>query len=286
LQYREHEKRYSAHTLTAYRSDLEQFREFAVSAYGIASLKEADYQIIRSWAVSLMSEKLDARSVKRKITTLRSFFRYLLKTGAVNVNPAARVTSPKLSKKLPVFLDENKLNPYLDALVAGDFAETRNQLLLELFYSTGIRLSELIHLKEPDTDLYSCTIRVLGKRNKERILPFSLQMKTLISSYLELKKAIPCPPGRELLVLENGKPMYPKLVYRIVKSHLSQLTTHKKKSPHVLRHTFATHMLNGGADINAIKEMLGHSSLAATQVYTHNNIEKLKNIYKQAHPRA
>ena len=290
LQYLGFEKRCSAHTVIAYKTDLEQFSSYLSAEYKLSSVQEVNHIMLRSWVISLMEKGLDPRSVKRKITTLRSFFRFLLKTGTITADPTLKLLSPKLSKQLPVFMDEQKLNAHLDAIPAHTtFEEARDQLLLEMLYSTGMRLAEIIHIKCQDVDLHGCCVKVLGKRNKERIIPFSLQMKVLLETYLRYKASVTV-PGRQvedyLLVTGKGDKVYPKMVYRIVKHHLSQITTAEKKSPHVLRHTFATHMLDKGADINAIKEILGHSSLAATQVYTHNTIDKLKNIYKQAHPRA
>jgi integrase/recombinase XerC len=286
LHYLEYEKRYSAHTIIGYKTDLEQFERFVQEMYNLSLIK-AEYPAIRSWIVSLIDQKIDPRSVKRKISALRTFYKFLLRTGKIPQNPTLKIKVPKTSRKLPVFLSQDKLNNYLDSFAAaGSFTLIRDLLILELFYCTGIRLAELLSLKDYNVDLYNCTVKVLGKRNKERLIPFTSRMKELFCGYIDLKSSVPANSEGFLFISENGSAMYPKQVYRIVKEHLAHITTLDKKSPHILRHTFATDMLNSGADINAIKELLGHSSLAATQVYTHNSIDKLKNIYKQAHPRA
>lgn len=283
LQYLQFEKRLSSHTILAYSGDLNQFFDFLQTTYEIRSLSEINHTVVRSWVVELMDQKISPRSVNRKITTLKTFYKYLLRQGIVIENPMLKIMSPKASKRLPVFVEKDNMNVLIDNTAFGDdFDGVRNKLIIELFYATGIRLSELINLKEANVDLHACQIKVLGKRNKERIVPFSNEMKNSIQNYISKKSGL---TTEFLFEMESGKKMYEKFVYRLVNKYLSIVTTIDKKSPHVLRHTFATHMLNNGADLNAIKELLGHANLAATQVYTHNTVEKLKNIHKQAHPK-
>lgn len=289
LDYITFEKRYSQHTIHAYRSDLEQFFDFVTNQYNLSDINKVDHQVIRSWVVSMMEGSNTARTINRKITTLKSYFKFLIKEGAIQENPMNRVVAPKTSKRLPVFVEQESMNKLFDEI---DFEEgypgVRDRLIMELFYATGMRLSELVNLKEEDLDLYKNVLKVTGKRNKQRIIPFSGNLAELLSGYLEIKrKTFPVNEQNTYLFVTNkGEKLYPKLVYRMVHHYLNLVTTISKRSPHIIRHTFATHMLNNGADLNAIKEILGHANLAATQVYTHNTIEKLKSIYKQAHPRA
>lgn len=283
LQYLQFEKRLSKHTVLAYSGDLQQFYSFLESTYQIKNLSDINHTIIRSWVVELMDQKISPRSVNRKITTLKTFCKYLLRQGTVTENPMLKIMSPKTSKRLPVFVEKDNMNALLDTIAFGDDLEgIRNKLIIELLYATGIRLSELINLELANVDLVACQIKVLGKRNKERIVPFNNEVKNSIQTYMDKKPGL---PGKFLFQLKSGKKMYEKFVYRIVNEYLTMVTTVDKKSPHVLRHTFATHMLNNGADLNAIKELLGHANLSATQVYTHNTVEKLKNVHKQAHPK-
>lgn len=283
LIYLKTEKRLSSHTILAYSGDLEQFYSYIQTTYEIKQLSDINHTIIRSWVVEMMEQKISPRSVNRKITTLKTFYKYLLRQGTIKENPMLKIMSPKTSKRLPVFVEKDNMNFLIDTIAFGDDLEgVRNKLIIELFYATGIRLSELINLKLVNVDLDACQIKVLGKRNKERIIPFNKEIKNSIQDYMDKKPGL---PGEFLFQLKSGKKMYEKFVYRIVNEYLSMVTTVDKKSPHVLRHTFATHMLNNGADLNAIKELLGHANLAATQVYTHNTVEKLKNIHKQAHPK-
>ncbi len=283
LQYLQFEKRLSSHTILAYSGDLDQFFDFLHTTYETKKLSEINHTLVRSWVVQLMDQKISPRSVNRKITTLKTFYKYLLRQNIVTENPMLKIMSPKTSKKLPVFVEKDNMNVLIDNTEFGDdFDGVRNKLIIELFYATGIRLSELINLKQNNVDLHACQIKVLGKRNKERIIPFSNEMKNSIQNYISQKSGL---TTEFLFEMESGKKMYEKFVYRLVNKYLSIVTTIDKKSPHVLRHTFATHMLNNGADLNAIKELLGHANLAATQVYTHNTVEKLKTIHKQAHPK-
>ncbi len=284
LEYIQFEKRFSNHTLVAYTNDLNQFIIYLSTVYEIKNVIEVNHTIIRSWIVSLMEQKITPRSVNRKITTLKTFYKFLLRQSIVIENPMLKIQAPKTSKRLPVFVEKEKMDILLDNVDFTDDVEgQRNKLIIELFYATGMRLSELINLKQINIDLYSFQMKVLGKRNKERIIPFNLEIKNAIQKYITTKEGL---PNEFLFETKAGTKLYDKLVYRIINTYLTQITTIDKKSPHVLRHTFATHMLNNGADLNAIKELLGHANLSATQVYTHNTVEKLKKVYKQAHPKA
>lgn len=289
LKYLQYERRYSAHTVLAYSRDLEQFFSYIEKTYEIKEAIEVTHVFVRSWIVSLMEQKINSRTVRRKISTLKSFFKFCLREKSIDRNSMQKIVSPKVAKHLPVFVDEQRMDILLDKVEFKEgFPGARDKLIINIFYQTGMRLSELCNLKDTDINLYDLTIKVLGKRNKERIIPVSAKMKVEVSNYINLRNRL---FTKELLmnnffVLDNGNKIYDKFVYRLVKSKLATVTTGQKKSPHVLRHTFATQMLNNGAEINAVKEILGHASLAATQVYTHNTIEKLKNIYKQAHPKA
>lgn len=289
LNYLQYEKRSSANTVEAYRNDLEQFSKFLKNVYDQEDLLAVGAGEIRMWMVQMMEAGLTARSVNRKVSTLRAFYRYHLKMKHITVNPTEAVVGPKIAKRLPQYVEENEMDHLFRAdLFADDFEGWRDRLIIELFYVTGMRLSELVNIKRGDINLYDNAVKVLGKRNKERIIPFSPRMSELIAKYLHFldEKFPENPKNSFIFVASNGNKIYPKAVYRIVRKYLDMVTTIDKRSPHVLRHTFATQMLNHGADLNAIKEILGHSSLAATQVYTHNSIEKLKKIYNQAHPRA
>ena len=285
IDYLSYQKRFSVHSITAYQKDLETFWEYA-NKEGYTTLNELNHLVIRSWLVSLMESGMEARSVNRKISTLKSYYKFLIREGKVELNPMAKIISPRTAKKLPVFVDKTHMENLFDFVVfEPGFEGHRNRMVLLLFYQTGMRLSELTGLKKGDIDFSNCQLKVLGKRNKERIIPFTLNFKKELEDYLH---AIPpeYASGLYLFAQKNGKKLYPKQVYNIVNAALSHVTTIHKKSPHVLRHTFATHMLNNGADLNAIKEILGHANLSATQVYTHNSIEKLKNVHKLAHPKA
>lgn len=286
LQYITFEKRFSPHTITAYQSDLQQFYLFIEKFFGGISYLTVNHQVVRSWVANLMEQKVTPRSINRKLTTLKTFYKFMLREGELKINPMLKVVSLKTSRKLPVFVEKKSMINMLDNVkFENDFCGLRNQLIIEMFYATGMRLSELKNLRIEQVNAYSNTVKLLGKRNKERIIPYTDSLKELLGNYLGLrnKTGFSC---EFLFVTEQGEPMYEKLIYRIVNQYLGLATTASKKSPHVLRHTFATHMLNNGADLNAIKELLGHANLSATQVYTHNSFEKLKNIYKQAHPRA
>jgi len=282
LDYLVSEKRFSEHTTTAYKKDLEQFFEFADIA-GESDLKEVSGRLVRGWMVDLLDNDYSTTSVNRKLSSLRTFFRWLKREGVIDENPMKLVHGPRNQKRLPSFAQQKDLSDFkLDELFTDDFEGVRDRLMFELFYQTGIRSSELIDLK--DSNVHSNQIKVLGKRNKERIIPISASLSSLIVKYRELK-----PQSTEnegvLMVLRSGKKLYPKFVYRKINSYLGIATEMDKKSPHVLRHTFATHMLNNGAGLEVLKEILGHANLSATQVYTHNSFAELTQIYSQSHPR-
>jgi integrase/recombinase XerC len=283
--YLTYEKKYSVHTITSYKNDIAQFIGFINPQQESFSISEVNYQQIRAWVASLIKTKIAARSVNRKLSSLKSFFKYLQRQQIVEVNLMSKISGPKTPKRLPVFVDEHQMeNLFTEVQFEEGFNGQRDKLILDLLYQTGIRRSELVHLKETDVDLFNSTIKVLGKRNKERIIPISLTLKRNLESYLQVKEELNL-SNSMLLVSAKGNTLNEQSVYKSVKKYLSQVTTIQKKSPHVLRHTFATHLLNNGADINAVKDLLGHASLSATQVYTHNTIDKLKKSYKQAHPR-
>jgi len=284
--YLKYEKRNSSHTVVAYKIDLDQFVQFCIEVVGEFNVKKVDAKIIRSWIVELMENDLSARSVNRKITTIKSFFKYLLKEQIVDHNPTTYLTLPKIRKKLPNFVEERNLNHLLDdGYFKNDFEGIRDKLIITLFYATGIRLAELLQLKDSDFDMTNCMIRVLGKGKKERIIPYPTSINQLVMQYINERNSKFGNKTEHLLVTDKGNPAYEKLIYRVVKTNLAKVTLLEKKSPHVLRHTYATHLLNNGADLNAVKELLGHANLAATQIYTHTTFQKLHNIYKQAHPR-
>ena len=288
LKYLQFEKRVSINTLRSYTNDLNQFIDFAKINPDFDGIEQVDDKIIRAWIVSLMEKDFSSVSVNRKISTLKTFYKFLLRESVILSNPMDKVISPKIKKRLPSFVEEEQINKLLDDFSFGNnYAGVRNKTIIEMFYNTGIRLSELIGLKNNDVDLKACSIKVLGKRNKERILPLHLPFIAALEEYNKIKEVeFENIENNYFFLTDKGNKMYEKFVYNIVNTYLNFVTTIEKKSPHILRHTFATHMLNHEADLNAIKELLGHTSLAATQVYTHNTFEKLKSIYKQAHPRA
>ncbi|HLY70039.1 MAG TPA: tyrosine-type recombinase/integrase [Puia sp.] len=288
IDYLKFEKRYSQHTVRSYHDDLIQFSQFLKKDFGEISLPEINAAFIRSWLASLKSNQLASKSINRKISVLKSFFKYQLRTGALEVMPLTNIVLPKNKKRLPVFIEQKDIQHLFSQIeFPGDWKGETDKLLLAIFYNTGMRLSELVNLKESNIDHRGRVIKVLGKGNKERIIPVSARLSNEIKEYAQHKKK--CFEKYDetfLLVDKSGKKLYAKYVYLAVKKYLGSVTTLDKKSPHVLRHTFATHLTNNGADLNSVKELLGHSSLAATQIYTHNTIEKLKDVYKKAHPKA
>lgn len=288
INYLKYEKRYSQNTLIAYTTDLRDFSEYLITHYEVTILKDITYSFIRSWLAHLNEAGNTAKSINRKISSLKSFFKFHIRAGKIGVNPMTKIITPKITKRLPVFIKETEIEKVADAISTSteDWNSLNAKMLLNLFYGTGMRLSELINVKEKQIDFSRRQVKVLGKGNKERSIPLNKELLLMISEYIAQKRKAFEQAGEELLVTGKGKKLYPKYAYLLVKKYLSHIPTLDKKSPHVLRHTFATHLMNNGAEINAVKELLGHSSLAATQVYTHNTIEKLKEVYKKAHPKA
>jgi len=290
IQYIQFEKRYSPHTVSAYQSDLEQFIHFLNHPEeAVTHPAQITHYQIRNWMVELMNQQLTARSVNRKVATLRKYFKFLMQEGLITVNPASKINTPKVPKNLPVVVEDGKLTRMLDDLntFTDDFAGLRDKLIIEMLFGTGMRLAELLGIKHDDIDVYEGTVKVLGKRNKQRIIPLNTELRELLARYIELKKNQNFNNNSLILIVTNkGAEAYPKLIYLTVQKYLTYISTQTKRSPHVLRHTFATSLLNNGADLNAIKELLGHANLSATQIYTHNSVERLKSIYKLAHPKA
>ena len=282
------ERRYSSHTITSYQTDLGQFAAYLRATYDLADPAQATHPLIRGWVVALMEQNLDPRTVNRKVACLRSYYKFLLRAGCIAANPMLRVKAPKMAKKLPEFVPEEALNGLLNSFeFSSDFAGQRDQLVLEMLYGTGIRLSELIGIHADDVSLGASTVRVTGKGNKQRLVPLNPSLKLVIEQYQARRAYEFGALAGPLLLTDKGEPMYEKFVYRTVKHYLSQITTSSaQQHPHALRHAFATHLLGKGADLNSIKELLGHASLAATQVYTHLSVDRLKSVFEQAHPRA
>lgn len=285
LRYIEFEKRYSKHTLTSYQNDLEQFEKFLQKEFE-QKPEEANHAMIRSWIVSLIDQEIQPRSVNRKITSLKSFYKFLLKREHIEKDPTWKLHVLKTPKQLPHFVQEGDFNRMLDqAPLPEEFPELRDRIVVELFYATGMRRAELIHLKSEDINKHSLSLKVLGKRNKERIIPFAKSLLEIIDQYQLKKEALFGINTDSFIVNDKGRPCSEMMIYKTVKDFLAT-TSVDKKSPHVLRHSFATHLLDRGADLNAVKDLLGHTSLAATQVYTHNTLDKLKKVFDQAHPKA
>ena len=286
LDYLALEKRYSLHTVKAYKADLTLLSDYLDEIYS-TSIDKANHSMIRSWLVNELNRGNTPRTVNRKITTLKSFFKFAQKEGAVKINPTLRLKSAKTSKGIPSFVTVDEMNKLLDEKeFSDDYEGKRDRLIVEIFYSTGIRLSELINIKIKDIDFSKKQLKVLGKRNKERIIPLTQELITSLEKFLEIRNSMKTKFNSYLLLTEKGRKLNPSLVYKTMNKLISSVTSLKKTSPHILRHTFATHMLNSGADLNIIKELLGHASLSATEVYTHNSIEKLKKVFNNAHPRA
>ena len=288
LDYLSFQKRYSPNTILSYQTDILSFFDYLLLEYETIDVKEVSTQMIRSWLAQLKENKSTSKTINRKISSLKSFFKYLLRNGEIQSSPVAIIQSLKVSRKLPAFIEEKDISKIFEPGVFPDTWDGKlNRLIFSILYNTGIRLNELIHLKEADVDKYSSSIKVLGKGNKERLVPVSNLLLYEIDIYTTNKRLnFPGIESEFLLVTHKGKMLYPKYVFNMVKQHLGNVSTMERKSPHILRHSFATHLTNHGAQINAIKELLGHSSLAATQIYTHNSIEKLKEVHKQAHPKS
>lgn len=288
IDYLKFEKRYSAHTIRSYQDDLSHFFQYLSGQFGEIPLHEISASFVRSWLASLKESNMSSKSINRKISSLKSFFKYQLRTGVLKQTPMTHIISPKTGKRLPAFVEQKDMDTLFSQVeFPGDWQGQTDKLLLSIFYNTGIRLSELINLQESQVNFGNRTIKVLGKGNKERIIPISESLAALIKAYsLEKQSGERQYDNKYLLVNPKGKKLYPKYAYLAVKKYLTGITTIDRKSPHILRHTFATHLTNSGADLNSVKELLGHSSLASTQVYTHNSIEKLKDVYKKAHPKA
>ncbi len=285
LNYLRFERNFSKHTILSYQNDLEQFAAFLKRTYEIEKPEEATTTMVRSWMAEMMQEKISARSVIRKASALRTFYHFLLKEEVIAVDPMLKISAPKMPSRLPVFVTQKDIGMlFRDIEFPKTYAGIRDRLIMEMFYATGIRLSELITMKEANVNVFNLTIKVFGKRAKERIIPIPVILKEFIVAYRTERDGLGL-KGEYFFVSEKGNELYEKQVYLIVHNYLGMVTTVHKRSPHVLRHTFATHLLDNGADINSVKDLLGHANLAATQVYTHNSLEKLKNVYKQAHPR-
>ena len=287
LDYLQYERNYSEETIKSYREDLRQFEEFAREEIGDSAPSEVKAELVREWIVSLMDRGYTSTSINRKLSSLRSFYKFLLRKGEVAVNPLQKITGPKNKKPLPAFLRESDMDRLLDEVDFGEgFKGCRDHMIIEMFYATGVRLSELIGLDNKDVDFSSSLIKVTGKRNKQRLIPFGEELKIAMMEYVDVRnEAVPIRTNA-FFVRENGERLSRSIVENLVKRNLSKVVTLKKRSPHVLRHTFATTMLNHDAKLGAIKELLGHESLATTEIYTHTTFEELKKVYNQAHPRA
>ena len=287
LRYLTYEKRFSQHTIKAYSKDLDQFLGYAEKECGLSSVAEATHHHIRSYIVHLIGEGRQARTVNRKLSTLKAYFRFLLKRGHLKADPTLKVTAPKLPKRLPVVIQKDALQDLFTKITfSADYEGQRDRIMLELLYATGMRRSELIQLNVADLDLAKRQLLVRGKGSKERLLPFSQQLGGQLQAYLKLRQATFQTADGALMLTAKGNPLYPKLVYNIVRRYLSAVSSSQQRGPHALRHSFATHLSENGAELNAIKALLGHSSLASTQIYTHNSIERLRQVYQQAHPSA
>ncbi|NNE75513.1 MAG: tyrosine-type recombinase/integrase [Pricia sp.] len=282
------EKNYSPHTVNAYRNDIEDFASFCSQAYNLNTIDNVDYSLLRSWVVHLVDSSISNRSINRKMASLKAYFKFLQKIGEIEINPLAKHRALKTSKKIEVPFSEKEMDAVLFQIdFNDDFEGVRDQLIIELLYTTGIRRAELINLKMADVDLSANTLKVLGKRNKERIVPLLPSTINLFLTYFDKRNTLESITDKaHIFLLKSGHKIYETLVYRLINKYFSEVSSKVKKSPHILRHTFATHLLNKGADLNSVKELLGHSSLASTQVYTHNSIAELKRVHSSAHPRS
>lgn len=287
LQYLQYEKRFSPHTLTAYQNDIEQFYVFLADVYNITSEAEIKHLHIRSWIVQLMQNDIAGRSINRKLSSLKSFFKFLQKRGDITVNPTLKIVAPKTKKRLVPFISKPNMEFLLEEYeFENSYSGIRDKTILEILYSTGMRKSELIDLKEENIDFSNCYIKVIGKGRKERLVPFSKNLADILKKYITSRFETFNSCDDVLFLTEKGRKLYPKLVYNIVSKHIGNVSSNEQKGPHTLRHSFATHLTDNGAELNVVKELLGHSSLAATQIYTHNSIEKIKQVYESAHPKA
>lgn len=288
IKYLQYEKNNSFHTVVAYKEDILQFQNFVNQQVGICDFSKIDSSLVRQWMISLKKEKYTETSINRKMSSLRSFYKFIKKQGLTTNNPLSKINSLKTKKKLPIFFKESEMESVLsdnNIFTGTEFENVRNSLVIELLYNTGIRRSELIEIKDCDFNFFNLTLQVTGKGNKQRLIPFSNVLRESLMHYIEIRKTTFNKSSDYFIVNNKGGKSYPNLIYRIVQQNLGKVSSLTKKSPHVIRHTFATSMLNNGAELSAIKEILGHTSLAATQVYTHTSFEQLKKIYKQAHPR-
>ena len=286
IEYLTFEKRYSKNTILSYHTDLEQFFQYLISQFETPSVEHIQASFIRSWMAELKQDAISSKSIGRKLSTLKSFFKFLLKQGEIMHSPVTAIITPKIKKRLPVYVEQKDMQVLFSHEVSeNNWKRRTDRLVIVLLYHTGMRLSELIDLKESQLDASNAQIKVIGKGNKERIIPLSSNVIKLLQDYIN-DKPISITDVAVIFITEKGKPLYPKYVYNLVKKNLGEVTTIEKKSPHVLRHSFATHLMNNGAELNAVKELLGHASLAATQIYTHNTIEKLKEVFQKAHPKA
>lgn len=281
------EKRYSAHTVRSYHDDLTQFNDYLETQFGGMKLRDISAPVVRSWLASMKQHKMTARTITRKISTLKSFYKFMMRSGVVAKSPMTGIVSPKLAKKLPSYVEEKQLKTlFRDVEFEDDWNGYTAKVAIRMLYQLGIRLSELMNCREAQVDHANRQVKILGKGNKERIIPVGKELLKLLKDYAGKKRQVFEQPEKTyLLVTGKGKKLYPKYIYRLTHDYLELVTTIEKKSPHVLRHSFATHLMNNGAELNAVKDLLGHASLAATQVYTHNTIEKLRNVHKRAHPR-
>lgn len=286
LEYLQLEKKYSPHTLKAYKADLDSFAEFLLNNYDTSELQDVNYGEIRAWIVEMAGKEVSNRSINRKISSLKAYYRFLHKTGQIQASPLLKHKALKTNKKVQIPFSEAEISEVLECIDISDFEGLRDRLIIELFYSTGIRRIELINIKISDIDREGRSLKVLGKRNKERYIPLIPSVLKSISDYLEKREEILAGDRDLFFVSENGVKINESLVYRIINNYFSKVSGKLKKSPHILRHSFATHLLNQGANLNAVKELLGHSSLAATQVYTHNSIAELSKAHQLAHPRS
>lgn len=287
LDYLLHERNYSKGTVEYYRADILELQRFGEEMLGDLTPSDVDAELVREWIASLMDKGLASNTINRKLSSVRTYYKFLLRRGKVAVDPLRKVTGPKKKKPLPVFLREGEMNRLLDDMDFGEgFEGCRDHMIIEMFYATGMRLSELIGLDNKDVDFSASLLKVTGKRNKQRLIPFGDELQELMLEYINVRNETIPERSEAFFIRENGERLYKNLVYNLVKRNLSKVATLKKRSPHVLRHTFATTMLNNEAELGAVKELLGHESIATTEIYTHATFEELKKVYKQAHPRA